>query len=53
MGVLMQSIFTGESQGGFVPAETLVLNGTQYQGFGRNGTAGETLHHPVLGFLVG
>ena len=42
--------FTDESlpRGGFIPAETLVLNGTA----GDNGTGG-TLHQPVLGFLVG
>ena len=34
---------------GFIPAETLVQNGTA----GDNGTAGGTLHLPVLGFLVG
>ena len=34
---------------GFIPAETLVQNGTA----GDNATAGGTLNHPVLGFLVG
>ena len=34
--------------GGFIHVETLVLNGTA----GDYGTAGGTLHQPVLGFLV-
>ena len=34
--------------GGFIPEETLVLAGTA----GDNGTTGETLHQPVLGFLA-
>ena len=42
---------TDESRpiGGFIPAESLVQNGTT----GGNGTAGGTLHQPVLGFLLG
>ena len=36
-------------RGGFIPAETLVPNDT----IGDNGTAGRSLNHPVLGFLVG
>ena len=35
--------------GVFIPAETLVLNGTA----GDNGTAGGKFKQPVLGFLVG
>ena len=44
------STFTDESRprGCFIPAETLVLNGTA----GDNGTASGTLNQPVLGFLV-
>ena len=44
-------VFTGESRPmrGFILAETLVLAGTA----GDNGTAGGTLHQPVLVFLVG
>ena len=43
--------YTGESRpmGGFIPAETLVQNGTA----GDNGTAGGIKYQPVLGFLVG
>ena len=39
----------GAPMGGFISAETLVLNDTT----GDNGTAGGTLNQPVLGFLVG
>ena len=35
--------------GGFILAETQVLAGTA----GLNGSAGGTLHQPVLGFLLG
>ena len=44
-------MFTDESRpmGDFIPAETLVQNGTA----GDHGTAGGTLTQPVLGFLVG
>ena len=44
-------IFKDESRprGGFIHAETLVLNGTA----GDNSTAGGTLKQPVQGFLVG
>ena len=35
--------------GGFIPAETLVQNGTA----GDTGSAGVTLNQPVPGFLVG
>ena len=43
-------ILTEESRlrGGFIPAETLVQNGTA----GDNGTAGGILNQLVLGFLV-
>ena len=39
----------GPSERGFIPAETLVQNGTA----GDNGTTGGALTQPVLGFLVG
>ena len=39
----------GGPRAGFIPAETLVLNGTA----GDNGTASATLTQPVLAFLVG
>ena len=39
----------GGPRGGFIPAETLLQNGTA----GRNDTAGGTLNQPVLYFLVG
>ena len=47
---LTEAIFTEESwpRWGFIPAETLVLNGTA----GDNGTAGGILNQPVLGFLT-
>ena len=38
----------GGPRGGFIPAETLVLNGTA----GDNGTAHGPLNQPVLGLLV-
>ena len=45
------NVFTDELRpiGGFILAETIVQNGAT----GDNGTAGETLNQPVLGFLVG
>ena len=39
----------GRPMGGFIQAETLVLNGTA----GGNGTGGGTLLQPILGFQVG
>ena len=46
-----EGTFTDESRprGGFIPAETLVQNGTA----GDTSTAGGTLSQPALGFLVG
>ena len=48
---VIDGTFTDESwpRGGFIPAETLVHNGTA----GDNGTAGGTLNQSVIGFLLG